>query len=298
MANIKSQRFGVEVEMVGLNNEKGARVMANLFGTTAEYEGGYYNKWIARDAQGRKWTCMSDGSIAVTGTEMVTPILGWDDIELLQNVIRAMREAGGKSHTSCGIHVHVDASEHTAKTLINLTNMVNAYYDLMKQSLGFGYRVRWCNKANEQYIKDINKAKPATVNELAQYYYGASMGVGGVMDYSGKVTAQQAEYDKSIHYHQARYQLLNLHSFYQGKGVEFRAFNSTMHAGEIKAYVQFCCALNAHAINLTKVSPKKRASEKSEKEQFADFLWQVGLRGKDAEFKTARLHLLKNLRAN
>ena len=44
--------------------------------------------------------------------EFVTPPLNYQDIELLQNIIRKLRENGAKSHRSCGIHIHVDGSNH------------------------------------------------------------------------------------------------------------------------------------------------------------------------------------------
>ncbi len=59
------------------------------------------------------------------------------------------------------------------------------------------------------------------------------------------------------HYDQTRYHMLNLHSFFEGKGVEFRLFQfdnfnpdapagkkGGLHAGQLKAYVQLCLAMN------------------------------------------------------
>ncbi|HBP20477.1 MAG TPA: amidoligase, partial [Planctomycetes bacterium] len=52
--------------------------------------------------------------------EVVSPILRYEDIETLQEVIRAVRRAGARVDTSCGIHVHVDAARFDAKALRNL----------------------------------------------------------------------------------------------------------------------------------------------------------------------------------
>jgi len=51
------------------------------------------------------------------------------------------------------------------------------------------------------------------------------------------------------HYDDSRYHCLNLHSVFQKGTVEFRLFNGTLHAGKIKAYIQFCLAIGAQALN-------------------------------------------------
>ena len=50
------------------------------------------------------------------------------------------------------------------------------------------------------------------------------------------------------HYNSTRYHGVNLHAFFTKGTVEFRLFNSTLHAGKIKAYIQFCLAVSAWAI--------------------------------------------------
>ena len=42
--------------------------------------------------------------------EVVSPVLGYDDIPQLQEVVRAIRRAGGKINSQCGIHIHIDAA--------------------------------------------------------------------------------------------------------------------------------------------------------------------------------------------
>lgn len=296
MTDIRKQTFGVEVEMVGIGNHAGADVIAKYFGTTSYYKGGYYEKWCAEDKKGRTWTCMNDGSLnGHVNTEMVTPILGWDDMDDLQEVIRALRKAGGKADSSCGVHVHVGADEHTPATLKNLLNLVYTHYDLLEKALKFTSRKRWCKKANDVFMAEINKDRPTTADELAEYWYGTGSSYSGVASYSGKVGSSTVYHKKHDHYDYSRYQLVNLHSFYQGKGVEFRAFNGTVHAGEIKAYVQFCCALNAKAINVSKTSMKHQEQVVSEYWQMSDWMKTMGIKGNDPEFKTCRLHMLKNL---
>ena len=74
--------------------------------------------------------------------------------------------------------------------------------------------------------------------------------------------------------------------------MEFRLFNGTLHAGKIKAYIQFCLAIGAQALNQSCASRRKTMTT-NEKYTFRTWLLRLGLNGD--EFATARLHLLKNL---
>ncbi|HQK35719.1 MAG TPA: amidoligase family protein, partial [Spirochaetales bacterium] len=84
----------------------------------------------------------------------------------------------------------------------------------------------------------------------------------------------------------------NLHSVFQKGTIEFRLFNSTTHAGKIKAYIQLCLAISAQALNQRCASRQKTRST-NEKYTFRTWLLRLGLIGD--EFKTARLHLLEHL---
>lgn len=110
--NMMKQTIGVEVEMNNITRREAARLAANYFGTgrfedTAS-RNGYYS-WSAWDAQGREWKFQRDVSIAGPDNkkcEMVTPILTYQDMELLQGLVRALRKAGAKSDATrgCGVH--------------------------------------------------------------------------------------------------------------------------------------------------------------------------------------------------
>ena len=94
------------------------------------------------------------------------------------------------------------------------------------------------------------------------------------------------------HYDDSRYHCLNLHSVFQKGTVEFRLFNGTLHAGKIKAYIQFCLAIGAQALNQSCASRRKTQTS-NEKYTFRTWLLRLGLNGE--EFATARQHLLANL---
>ena len=96
------------------------------------------------------------------------------------------------------------------------------------------------------------------------------------------------------HYNATRYHGINLHAFFSKGTVEFRLFNGTTHAGKIKAYVQFCLAMSAWAIDckdndLYFKSIKSLTTEQRGKLMNNVLKNRLGLRGK--EFKTCREHL-------
>ena len=95
---------------------------------------------------------MRDGSINCTrnnsqgetleeySVEMVTPPLNYEDIDLLQKIIRKLRENGAVTNSSCGIHVHVDGANHTPNSLKRLVNFMIARQNLIYEALEISQR--------------------------------------------------------------------------------------------------------------------------------------------------------------
>ncbi|MEG2356029.1 MAG: amidoligase family protein [Clostridia bacterium] len=281
---MKNQTFGIEIEMNHIDRAKAAQVIAQHFGTNVEHTGGCYDTRQIPDAQGRRWKVVSDGSIAGPQnerTEFVSPICRWEDIETVQELVRKLRRAGAHADPSCGIHVHIGRGQHTPKTLRNLVNIVSAKEDLLTQALGISdeRRMRWCQPVEPTFLERLNRLKPQTDAAFAQAWYGVS----------------NWEWHAHEHYDPSRYHLLNLHSVFQKGTIEFRAFNSTLHAGEIKAYIQFCMAISYQALTAASASPKRTDTD-NPKYTFRCWLLRLGFIGD--EFETARLHLTKNLSGN
>ena len=57
---IQNQYFGTEIEMTGITRQRAAEAVAELFGTRAVYDGGYYQTWSVMDREGKKWKFMYD----------------------------------------------------------------------------------------------------------------------------------------------------------------------------------------------------------------------------------------------
>lgn len=287
--DLKEQRFGIEIEMTGITRSAAAEVVAEYFGTRTRYLGTYYDTYAALDPEGRQWKFMSDSSIKawrkIDGrkeragpeykTEMVSPICQYGDIVSIQEIIRKLKEHGALMNESCGIHVHIDASPFDARTLRNITNIMAAKEDLIYKALDVSVarQHRWCQPVDQRFLDELNRKKPKTLDGVERIWYnGASR--------------------SDEHYDSSRYHCLNLHSVFQKGTVEFRLFNGTLHAGKVKAYIQFCLAIGAQALNQSCASRRKTQTT-NEKYTFRTWLLRLGLNGD--EFATARQHLLKNL---
>ena len=289
---MRTQRFGIEIEMTGITREKAAEAIAEYFGTESFYIGTYYKTYGAKDRQGRTWKATYDSSIIAQKKsggrtvgandtykcEIVSPILTYGDMADLQEVVRRLRHSGAFVNSQCGIHIHVDAGRYTPQTLRNLVNIIASKEDILYKALRIDpARLRWCKKTNEKLIETINRKKPQTMEALKDIWYAGS-------------TRGRDE-----HYNDTRYHGLNLHSTFTKGTVEFRLFNSTTHAGEIKAYIQFCLAVSHQALTQKKASARKTVTD-NEKYAFRCWMLRLGLSGD--EFKTCRLHFLKHLEGN
>ena len=289
---MRTQRFGIEIEMTGVTREKAAEAIAEYFGTESFYIGTYYKTYGAKDRQGRTWKATYDSSIIAQKKsggrtvraadeykcEIVSPILTYEDMADLQEVVRRLRHSGAFVNSQCGIHIHVDASRYTPQTLRNLVNIIASKEDILYKALRIDpARMRWCKKTNGELLEAINRRKPQTMEALKDIWYAGS-------------TRGRDE-----HYNDTRYHGLNLHSTFTKGTVEFRLFNSTTHAGEIKAYIQFCLAVSHQALTQKKASARKTVTD-NEKYAFRCWMLRLGLSGD--EFKTCRLHFLKHLEGN
>lgn len=292
---IQNQNFGVEIELTGITRENAAKTIAEYFGGTVRHIGTAYDTYGATDRKGRTWKAMSDASIKTTvkvngrqvsadraySCEVVTPILQYEDIEDLQNIVRALVANGAVANSSCGIHVHVDGANHTPQSLTRLLNFAIGRQDLFYEALQIGDRAdRWCHKISRSLLSAMKNDSEKTNHSMEAIWYSRAND-----NYRGSINHE--------HYNETRYHGINLHAFFTKGTVEFRLFNGTTHAGKIKAYIQFCLAMSAWAIGAPDKMYYKSCASYT-REQKATLMMNVltrrlGMTG--PEFKTARLHL-------
>lgn len=290
---IKDQCFGVEVEMTGITRKQAAQALAAYFGTEPRHGSDHYDSWYVTDTDGKEWRLMYDSSIETEkrdengythiasrlyAVEMVTPKLTYAELPKLQECVRQVRHAGAKVNRTCGIHVHVDAANHNRQSLKNLIGIMYSKEDILFNALKVNpERVEaYCKKVREPMLQKARRLSSEETTDLTQLEQ---------IWYEGNVS-------KTQHYNWTRYYALNLHSvFYRGT-VEWRCFNSTLHAGKVAAYVNLCLAISAQAIAQRSTVMRKTLSDN---ELFTFRVWLVRLGLNGDEFKHTRDHLLANL---
>ena len=206
--------------MTGLTRQQAAEAVAALFGTTASHSRSSrtYDPWEVTDNEGKTWRFVYDASIRATHrsgrrqlstgddtykVEMNSPKLEYAEMEKLQEVVRALRRAGGKVNSSCGMHVHVDASKHTPQSLKNVLSIMYSKEDILFAALKVNpARIdSYCQAVDEPILEEIRKLPSgASMDQLKDRWYRGRDG----SDY---------------HYHQSRY-----HAFYAQKKVMLRIF--------------------------------------------------------------------------
>ena len=268
---MRNLRFGIEIETIGLSRQALATAIQTATGGSIDGE-------AVTDTQGRTWRVVPDGSLSGNlNGEIVSPILGWDDMELLQNVVRAVRHAGARTDASTGIHIHVDGSRFDVKATTYLVKSIHKQERLLEHALGVAeHRLnRYCRPIEASFIERIEARRSSTMSALREAWYG-------------HMNSNPSRFDHS------RYHGLNLNSLFFRGTIEFRYFNGSLHAGEVKSYVQLVLAIASKALTAKAASSKRRDfNPATAKYDFRVLLLSLGMIG--PEFKTARLHLLKRL---
>ena len=204
--DFRDQYFGCEIELTGINRATAAHALADLFGTRAEHSGGGYDAYRVKDLDGKEWKIVRDASIHPEGyvrsstsgeykVELNSPKLEYAEMEKLQEVVRALRRAGGKVNSSCGMHVHVDASKHTPQSLKNVLSIMYSKEDILFAALKVNpVRISsYCQPVDEPILEEIRKLPSgASMDQLKDRWY-------------------QGRDGSDYHYHQSRY-----HAFYGG----------------------------------------------------------------------------------
>ena len=286
MIGIKDQAFGLELEFTGITRRDAAKAIAKVINGNPyyRYDGGTYKKCTVPAADGREWIVEYDSSIRMQGgeqCEFVTPKCTYADIEKVQECIRALRKAGAKINDSCGIHIHIDGANHNAKTLKNLVFTFRAKEDLIYQAVDPSRKNNhYCKPITDDLVDNIKKIKKLDDASMKDTWY---------------TTYADSWRSAREHYHSSRYHALNLHSLWYRGTVEFRLFKSTLHAGEVRAYINLCLAMSAAAINAKRASADVLDNGNP---KYAMRCWLLRLGFIGDEWSTVRKHLLKNLEGN
>lgn len=271
LQDMKAQKFGIEIEFSFITRYMAKEAICREL-----------NSQDMIDAKGRKWKIVNDSSIvpkrrtedgSVVGAdcyysvELNSPILEYDDLDLLGGVLKALRDAGAEPSEVCGIHIHISEDGHTVRSLRNLINMFMQKEDIMKEAFQIDdtRQEQYCQNVNRDLVPKINRHKARTLNELFNQWDEECCG---------------------------RYRMLNIESLYDGMGIEFRLFNSTLNMEVVKAYIVFCLAVSQKAKTMQRSVPIKSKMDNN-RYDWRNFLNRLGLAGD--EFKEVRRRLLMHV---
>ena len=280
---IKTLSYGTELEYTHISRERAAKAIQSVTGGSIEHTGGGYDTWSVTTPDGRIWKAVSDSSLGdhTTTAEVVSPILRYEDMDTLQEIVRALRKAGAETPECTSQHVHIGVDDWTPRQIANLARIYYKQEVLIMKAVGtLPTRMdRYTKPTDREFIERLEAAKPATREELNKAWFGYSN-------------------PNPEHYDNHRYRGLNLNNIWRIGTVELRIYNGVSHAGVAKANILLALALAAKAKNAKCASTKKprEYSEKSAKYDVRVLLLNLGMIGK--EFKNTRMHLLKNLPGN
>lgn len=224
-------RFGCELETVQKDRGTVARAIQSVVGGEVAHVGGSssYDPWEVKDRLDRVWRVVADASLtsvpANLRAEVVSPILTYDNIAELQEVVRAIRRCGATTDDCTGIHVHISHPDITPKALANLAKLIYKQQEIIYAALGVNRQrmERYCKPIDPAFIERITKNPPRTMRQLNTQWYG-----------------RYVEYPQR--YDSTRYSILNLNGYFLRQAIEMRAYSGSLHAGRVKAVILFSMA--------------------------------------------------------
>lgn len=206
--NLASNRsFGIEIECKGIGMEQ-AMEAVRAQGIQISFEG-YTHQTMSN------WKIVTDASVS-GGFEVVSPVLsGQNGLEQVATVAKALSRAGAKVQKDCGCHVHVDARDLTAATLLNIVKRYNKYEEQIDAFMPLSRR-----GSNNFYCMPVSRVLPL---------------LEGVTDLQNANVRMFAGLTSSM-----RGSKVNLSAFLRHGTVEFRHHSGTVDARKMQNWIAFC----------------------------------------------------------
>jgi hypothetical protein len=204
------------------------------------------NKFAALKQVQEKWNMANhrDGSISSdAGMEVCTaPAQGKDFEAQVIEVCKALTECEATVDVSCGLHVHVEAKDLTAKNvlaLVRLYHMVEpALYQIVSPSRRTGsFSQEWGTHFKDAGVFDPRSGREKRVAALEGALYGSKEQVKHMKENPRK--------------HDSRYHGLNLNALLLYGTVEFRLHQGTVNARKIIMWSAVCASLVEYATKHT-----------------------------------------------
>jgi hypothetical protein len=193
---------------------------------------------------------VEDGSIPESGCEINTnPAAGDYLISAMEALARALSSSDADVDHSCGLHVHVDASDYTQYDLRRLIMLWAATERAMFDIAG-ARRISntYCHPASEQYIQALTCGFDSKIfrKTLVQSLYN-------------RIPGRTIPEYKTDRYNRARYYALNLHSFFYRKTIEFRLHEAKTSVSVLRNWPRVCGQIVEFALKHSERELKRQA---------------------------------------
>ena len=189
------------------------------------------------------WASTHDGSISseegYSGIEMVSrPCSGDSIVEAVDKLVMWSNYNGAVVNRSCGLHVHFNSLDLTAKEVCHIAIVYTHFEQVLKGMMPNSRQSsNWCKDFPIPigYLREIDNE-----HSLIAYYY----------DYMESSPSSEK-------YNDARYCGLNIHSRYYHGSIEFRLHSGTLNKTKILNWVSILNCIIEKGIELSNVDDKK-----------------------------------------
>jgi hypothetical protein len=151
-----------------------ARAVQTVVGGTVDHDD-CEGVWRIADARGRTWRVDPDASLSDDdySGEIVSPVLAYEDLEQLQEVVRAVRRVGARADESTGIHIHVGGYQLDVKAITNLVKFMHKQERLLEHVFAAHHPRRfYCAPIDPAFLQRLETRRPQTMRELRETWYG------------------------------------------------------------------------------------------------------------------------------
>ena len=219
------RKFGIEIECGHTGNDGYATAAAlsaipGVSATRASYSSQNYSVWQVKP----------DGSLQIPGAqEIVSPTLPGTEnsIALVRAVATALEGTGYRVNRSCGLHIHLDASDLSRRECAVVAWRYSLLQDSLKTILP---RSRWDG-----------------TNIYAQFASSSAL---------TKITAAAQDPNTAAYWtHGERYVAVNLEHVHKSRSerrIEFRQAAGTVNAAKIIGWYKFLCEFVAETVRLVR----------------------------------------------
>lgn len=236
---------------------------------------------VRRECRRLGWTVKGDCSIrGERSAEIVSPPLSAtpENFRAVKNVLKVIREGGGRINSSCGIHVHVDARNdvqvcNPGKFFLSLLTryvLIESQVDLLVPASRRSNNNNFCRSPSGA----LAVLQRNTVDWIFRYTDSSTLS--RVRDFRNSLLVDYIQGNvhvddmRSILRHIDRYHKVNVQAFTVHGTVEFRHFGASLNGTKVTSWIKFCLNLMevSRAMTLKTLRFRKNFTEQELRDPF------------------------------